>query len=56
MKLVVVDSLAFHLRQDTDFQVQGNVDRAHLVGLLGRELNKMAHEANVAVRIGRKKM
>lgn len=50
VKIVVIDSLAFHLRQDTDFQTESNVNRAFILGMIGRELNRMAFEKNVAVR------
>jgi RecA/RadA recombinase len=51
VRLVVVDSLAFHFRQDRVFQTESNVKRARLVNTVARELNQLAKTAKVAVSV-----
>jgi hypothetical protein len=48
--LLVIDSLGFPFRQDAVFQTETPLNTARVVGLLARELCRMAQDRGMAVR------
>lgn len=48
--LLVLDSVGFPFRQDTVFQTESPLNTARTVGLMARELCRMAQDRGLAVR------